>query len=477
MKIISTLTLSILSILSLNAQSNPEILSKIHTEVMNNSEAYQQLAKATESIGHRTTGTENGHLAEEYAASLLKEYGYDVIFQEFEFKGWKRNSLTLVINGEDIKAVSLAHSPAYADVSGEIIYLGNGLQEDYTKLRNRLTDKIVLVSLGLVEDTPKGTKNLHRSEKTALAAEYGAKGIILYNQAKGDILLTGTASVTGDIIDLPAINITYEDGQRVLNDLQNKPLTASIKMKNDVGPMKGRNIIARRIGKELPKEKIVLGGHLDSWDLATGAIDNGVGSFSIIDVARTYKKLDLENKRTIEFVLFMGEEIGLLGSKHYVNSAMKDGSIHQIKAMSNMDMTTNPKVYFASTEETLDPLDQLAIDIREYIPDFKEKSIQNVGLHSDHQPFMLQGIPIIGLAQSQFKEGALNCYHADCDTFDFVEEVGLKNNVLTQTYLMYMLSNRNDFPAKRWSENEIKEQMIKGNLETPLRISGDWRWK
>lgn len=477
MKIIPILALTMFSSVSLKAQTNAEALFKINAEVMQHSEAYQQLEKATVNVGPRTTGTKNGRLAEEYAATLLKDYGYDVTFQEFEFKGWNRQSLAVKIDGEEVKAVALAHSPALADVSGEIVFLGNGLKEDYNKLRNSLNGKIVLVALGLMEDTPKGTKNLHRSEKTALAAEYGAKGIILYNQAKGDILLTGTASVTGEIIDIPAVNITYEEGHRILDKLQNKPMSAQIKMKNEVGPMKARNIIARRVGTELPNEKIVLGGHLDSWDLATGAIDNGVGSFSIIDVARTLKKLNLPHKRTIEFVLFMGEEVGLLGSKHYVKTALKDGSIHQIKAMSNMDMTTNPKVYYASTDETLAFLDQLALDIQVYIPDFKEKSIQEVGLHSDHQPFMLEGIPIIGLGESQFKKGALNCYHADCDTFDFVEEIGLKNNVITQTYLLHVLSNEKDFPAKRWTEDEIKAQLIKGNLETPLRISGDWRWK
>ena len=461
---------------NLLAQTNQQVLDLINNEVQQNSEAYQQLKKATETIGHRATGTENGRKAEEYAADLLRSYGYDVSFQEFTFSGWNRKSLDLKINNQPIKAVALAHSPANVSVSGELIDLGNGLEEDYKKIGDKVKGKIVFAALGLLDETPNEIENLHRSEKTALAEKYGAKGIILFNRPAGGILLTGTASVTGEIIKIPAINISLEDGLKIKENLTKGNEIAKIKMKNDVGQMKGRNIIAKKIGSKFPNEKIVLGGHLDSWDLATGAIDNGVGSFSVMDIARTYKKLNLQNDRTIEFVLFMGEEVGLIGSKYYVNQALKDGSINQIKAMSNMDMTTNPKSYYSTMESNLPILTDYANDVQKVIPDFKLKTFASVDLHSDHQPFMLQGLPIIGLSDSQFTKGALNCYHANCDTFDYVEEIGLKNNVILETYLLYRLSNLKEIPSKRWNEQEIKEALIKGNLETPLRISGDWRW-
>lgn len=471
------LTLGLISTtMSLSAQTNQQVLELINKEVQQNSEAYQQLKKATETIGHRATGTENGRIAEEYAANLLRSYGYDVSFQEFTFSGWNRKSLDLKINNQPIKAVALAHSPANVSLSGELIDLGNGLEEDYKKIGDKVKGKIVFAALGLLEGTPKEIENLHRSEKTALAEKYGAKGIILFNRPAGGILLTGTASVTGEIIKIPAINISLEDGLKIKEDLSKGKEIAKIEMKNDVGQMKGRNIIAKKIGSKFPNEKIVLGGHLDSWDLATGAIDNGVGSFSVMDIARTYKKLNLQNDRTIEFVLFMGEEVGLIGSKYYVNQALKDGSINQIKAMSNMDMTTNPKSYYSTMESNLPILTDYANDVQKVIPDFKLKTFASVDLHSDHQPFMLQGVPIIGLSDSQFTKGALNCYHANCDTFDYVEEIGLKNNVILETYLLYRLSNLKEIPSKRWNEQEIKEALIKGNLETPLRISGDWRW-
>ena len=170
------------STMLLSAQTNQQVLDLINQEVEVNSEAYTQLKKATETIGHRATGTENGKKAEEYGASLLRSYGYDVSFQEFTFNGWNRKSLDLKVNNQPIKAVALAHSPANVKLSGELIDLGNGLEDDYKRLGDKVKGKIVFAALGLLDGTAKETENLHRSEKTALAEKYGAKGIILFNR-------------------------------------------------------------------------------------------------------------------------------------------------------------------------------------------------------------------------------------------------------------------------------------------------------
>lgn len=459
------------------AQQNLEILEKIKYEVEINSEAYTQLKLATETIGHRATGTDNGDKAEQFAAQLLESYGYEVEMQPFYFNGWNRGSLKLIVNGDYINAVALAHSPEKAEVSNKLVDLGNGLEEDYLKLKEKLNGKIVFATIGLLDGTPENVKNLHRSEKTALAEKYGASGIILFNKAKGNILLTGTASVTGDIIKIPSINISYEDGLKIKKSLKAGAVKAEIAMANEVRPMKGSNIIARLKGKAKPDEVVVLGGHLDSWDLATGAIDNGVGSFSVIDVARTMKKLKIDNDRTIEFVLFMGEEVGLLGSKHYVKEAIKKGTIKYIKSMSNLDMTYDPKAFSSTMNPNNKFLQEVSRDVLNYATDFDEYPSIGLGLHSDHQPFMLQGIPIVGLSKSQFKPGALDCYHANCDELKFVTPEALKNNVVLQSYLLYQLANIKDFPYKRWTEDEIKNELIKANLDTPLKISGEWRWK
>ena len=324
-----------------------EAFASINAEVQQNSKAYATLKYATETIGHRLTGSVNGSKAETYAYNLLKSYGFkNVKYQPFEVESWSRGSLTVkmgnsVTNLQPVKSVSLAHSPVAADVTLEVVDMGNGLEEDYAKDPSKVEGKIALVYLGVLPGSKPGTPSLHRSEKTAISTKFGAKGIIVINTAAGGILLTGTASVTGKLIPIPAVCISKEDGLAYKEALLKEKQFASISMTNFSGLIKARNVVVTIKGSELPKEKIVVGGHLDSWDLATGAIDNGIGSFSVLDMARTFAALNLRPSRTVEFVMFMGEEEGLLGSKAYIEAAIKGKSIDQIRYMFNYDMTND----------------------------------------------------------------------------------------------------------------------------------------
>ncbi|MCY7359405.1 MAG: M28 family peptidase, partial [Rudanella sp.] len=300
-----------------------KVFSRINADVLKNGRAYETLTDASQRIGHRLTGSNNGARAEQYAYDLLRSYGFkDVRYEAFEVESWMRDTVTLSVvpnksdNFRDLKVVSLAHSPVEAHVRGEIVDVGNGLEGDFTIVKDKLKGKIALVNIGL--SNAKGARNLHRSEKTALAIQHGAIGVIMVNLVPGNVLLTGTASVTGKLIPIPAVCIAYESGVALRQWLaeENKDhLHAVIDMTNTSRKIKARNVVATIRGTEFPNEKIVIGGHLDSWDLATGAIDNGIGSFSVLDIARTFRKLKLKPRRTIEFVMFMGEEQGLLGSR------------------------------------------------------------------------------------------------------------------------------------------------------------------
>ncbi|HRP31448.1 MAG TPA: M28 family peptidase [Agriterribacter sp.] len=464
---------------SVTAQQYPEwdaVFSRITREVTQHSEAYGQLKNITQQVGHRLTGSAQGEKAETFAYQLLALYGLNTRYQTFEAESWSRGSLAVEINHQKYRSVALAHSPVKTDITGSMVDMGNGLEEDYQQNPEAAKGKIILTTIGILPGSRQGLQNLHRSEKTALAIRYGAKGIIFINAAPGNILLTGTASVTGKIIPIPAVCIGNNDGMQLKSQLQSTPAVAHISMFNFAGKIKSRNIIAVIPGKTKPKEKIVIGGHLDSWDLATGAIDNGIGAFSVIDIARTFKSLNLQPARTIEFVLFMGEEQGLLGSKAYTNNAIADGSIAEIKYMFNLDMSNNPKG-FSATSTGDKPLFQSIGTIANSIDtSFTNTFRSGFGLHSDHQPFMLQGIPIAGLMGSLSKE-ALQCYHADCDDFNLVNEPELKNTVRFAAMLLYGLADAPELNAKRLSDGELKEALINSQLEKPLKISGDWRWE
>ena len=320
------------------------------------------------------------------------------------------------------------------------------------------------------------SKNLHRSEKTALAIKYGASGIIIFNTGPGGVLLTGTASVTGKLIPIPAVCIGLEDGMKIKELLKKEVVDANISMTNQSGLIKARNVIATLKGSELTKEKIVVGGHLDSWDLATGAIDNGIGSFSILDMARTFSILKLKPKRNIEFVMFMGEEQGLLGSKAYVDKALKNGSASQIKYMLNYDMTNDPKGYSSSSAESKELFQSIGTLAAAIDTSFKNTFTSGAGLHSDHQPFMLQGIPTGGAAGGKLPNNSGRCYHADCDAFDLVSEQGMKNTVRFNSMLIYGLADAIEIRAVRLTDIETRDFLLNNKLKEALEIAGDWRW-
>lgn len=129
--------LIIFSIILISGCTKPETLqetfTRIDQEVKQNAKAYATLQEATSTIGHRLTGSENGHKAEEYTFNKFKEYGFqDVQYQEFQVEAWSRGTVSLTIAGDSVKAVTLGHSPIQADVTGEVVDMGNGLEMDYS---------------------------------------------------------------------------------------------------------------------------------------------------------------------------------------------------------------------------------------------------------------------------------------------------------------------------------------------------------
>ena len=453
-----------------------EIFNRINDEVAKNSKAYTSLQTETQTIGHRLTGSPNGAKAEAFAFDLLKSYGFQPEYQTFEAESWSRGSIEVTINNVKYNAVTLAHSPVKADLTGELVDLGNGLEDDYKANPDAAKGKIVFAALGILPGSKEGLHNLHRSEKTALAIKYGAKGIILFNAAPGAILLTGTASVTGKLIPIPAVCIGNDDGMKLKEQLKTASATAHITMTNFSGIVKARNVIATIKGKTIPNEKIIIGGHLDSWDLATGAIDNGIGSFSVMDMARTFKALNLQPERTVQFVLFMGEEEGLLGSKAFVQKATKDGSLSNVRYMLNFDMTNNPKGYSSGTEEDSTLIKSIGAMAKQTDTSFKNTFHSGLGLHSDHQPFMLEGVPTAG-ASGSLSKAIIDCYHADCDVFDKVKKDEIENTVRFGSMLLYGLADAPVLNATHMTDDVLKEKLLKSNLKEALQIEGEWKWK
>lgn len=472
--------LTISSGFELTDNNYKKVFSKIDSEVAQNSKVYKTLEESTRTIGHRLTGSENGNKAEQHTFELFRQYGFkDVKYQSFEVESWMRDTVTLSIaprnsdNFKEVPVVALAHSPVEAEIAGLIVDVGNGLEEDFEKKKDQIEGKVVLANIGLV-NAP-GKRNLHRSEKTALAIRYGAKAIIMVNQAPGKTLMTGTASVTGKLISIPAVCISQDSGYHLRLWIDDEgPLEAQIEMSNFSKPIQSRNVIATLKGKT--DEKIVIGGHLDSWDLATGAIDNGIGSYAVIDIARTFNALKIKPLKTIEFVMFMGEEQGLLGSKHYVQEAVASGDIKNIKYMMNIDMTNNPKGINAFGRKDMEPFfKEIGALIKEVYPGYANEFANKAGLHSDHQPFMIEGVPVTAM-MGQLEKAALNCYHADCDDIRYINKQQLENTVRIGSMYLYALATNPNLNTPLHTSEQARDFLISQGLKEELILGNSWKW-
>jgi len=107
---------------------------------------------------------------------------------------------------------------------------------------------------------------------------------------------------------------------------------------------------------------------------------------------------------------------------------------------------------------------------------FKNKFTNQSGLHSDHQPFMLEGVPVLGM-HSNLERSIYGCYHSDCDDFKLVNETHLRNTVRFGTMLLYAVANADKLPAMKMDSETTRQFMIDNNLREPLTLAGDWKWK
>jgi len=456
------------------------VLAGFEAEARENARGFEWLSWSGGAIGHRLTGSPQGARAEVAADSLFRLAGIPVVSHHpFSAQAWARGSVMLRLadgmGTEHLAAVALAQTPDSADVEGELVDMGNGLSTDYARNGARVAGHVALMNIGLVA-APEGTGNLHRSEKAALAIRHGAVGIVFVNNVDGGVLLTGTASIDGATIPVPAACIASEDGRRIRERLgRGDALRMGIRMTNRIGTVQARNVLAELRGTDLADEVVVVGGHLDSWDLATGATDNGLGAFSILDMARAVVASGVRPRRTLRFVLFMGEEQGLLGSEALVAAYKASGELRRVRCMVNMDMTGDPFGFgVVGPADWGVVVDSLMRPIQRMDTGFKAQLQEKAWLHSDHQSFLLAGVPVIN-PLCDLGGHVYGCYHSSCDDVHLVDPMDMVNNVRYVGALVLQLANADKLP-RGFTESELGERLRADGLEEKLRMAGQWRW-
>ncbi len=448
------------------SQTNSGWYSIIGSAYVDN-KSYSLLQHLCDEAGGRLVGSPMNEKALGIMKEELIKLEFDVRLERFKIPGWVRGDdevmMTIPINRK-LRAVALGYVDKTPFIDASLVFANRGYEEDYKNIDAK--NKIVLVT----SEQAAGKQEILRYEAIDIAAHHGAKAILFIKDQAGATTLAGVSNFQGHPSAIPAYSLTYEEGkwlQRLCENLI--PTTLRITTKSYCKETETANIVLTLPGEV--KDKIVVGAHFDSWDVGQGGIDNGMGTAILFDVARLIKTYSQKNYYTVEFVWFNGEELGLWGSKRYLEMHSQDN----IAAMINMDMTGSPTGFNAMGTDT-------------FIPFFKELAIklngfnlsQDIGnspwTNSDHQPFMIRGIPTI-TPQAHLENEMVKHYHDLGDTFDKVNKKYLSESAAVISILTKELSNNRDLKFTRRTEQETIEFLKKHKLDERLKKQKEWIFK
>jgi carboxypeptidase Q len=377
-----------------------------------------------------------------------------------------------VLSSFRVHAVSVAWAPALAPVKHvPIVDVGEGTEADFKKAGD-ISGKVVLVHTVVLKTWDDLFGEYSQAPPVIdLAVKGKAKAVAFMATREHDILYRHTNSNEGEIDKLPMVIVAREDGERIARLLAAGNLVwADLSIANQIGgAIRASNVIAEIKGSELPDEFVILGAHLDSWELGTGALDNGCNAALVIDALRAIKASGVKPRRSIRFILFSGEEEGLIGSRAYAV-----GHRHELDKAAGViiyDSGTGKTTGFslggrkddlATAKELIAPLAQF--DVKELHTDME--------WGTDHFDFMLEGVPTF--VADQEEANYLENYHAVSDTYDKVDFAQLKKDVAEAAALSVGLA---DLPVKigpRLTRDQIEQTMRDSNSVDMLKANGIW---
>jgi len=340
---LSCAMIAIAGLLHAQTADDSVILRKMASEILSNGKAHDNLRVLTKQVGPRLSGSAGAEKAVKETARMLKEAGADtVILQECMVPHWvrgeKETAKLILANGKEqvLRVAALGNSvgtPA-AGVKANVIEVRNFAELDKLGAAGSIKGNIVFYNHPMDPTFIKtfmayGEAGPYRGRGPSMAAKYGAVGVIVRSLAsnRDDHPHTGATVYIDSLPKIPAIAISTNDADVLSKALMMK-MGSQVYFKTNCQMLpdaKSYNVIGVLRGSELPDEVLTVGGHLDSWDLAEGAHDDGTGCVQSIEVIRAFKALGIRPKRTIHAVMFMNEENGGRGGAKYAEQAKLDG--------------------------------------------------------------------------------------------------------------------------------------------------------
>jgi len=476
---LSALTALLLGVATASAQSAStttgkatatadEEIARIVGYSMTRGGASNFLETLTDTIGGRITGSPESRATAELILKTLKEAGFaDAHFEEYELGSvWKHGTAT----GEVISPVRRAlYIGSYGWVPGtpgpiEVPVVDFGAAEEgHVPKPEQVRGAAVIVDL-----RSSGVSSAYAGTREILARQLGEAGAaaMFIVSDKPDRMVYTSAFGFYPRGPLPVISIASEDAAFLRRLLARGAVKVRLDVQNSfaASPGRERNVVAEIAGSD-PGEMVLLTAHFDSWDPAQGANDNGAGVATVLEAARVLKTLKIQLKHKIRFVFFSGEEQLANGSRAYIEQ--HKGELDKIRAMINTDSGAQAPLGLqlngrpdleAVTKELLRPL----------VPFGAERTFMDADFDSDHESFMVVGVPAYEL---KVEHGDYDVrHHTIVDTFERIDPAMLGMHTAVMAVIGYQFANADKRPGPRLSHAEVLELLKRTGLEPLYRL-------
>jgi hypothetical protein len=434
------------------------------------------LQSLTDGIGGRATGSEANLAAVEWALARFRDAGVDARKEGFQMPAlWLERSAHATIRGTRVFSPRIAAAPFSAPtpaggLTAPLVDGGHGSPEDFARLGVGARGAWVMIETEPLEDLDglfreyAATADLE--QRTAAA---GLAGIV-YQSSRPNNVLARHNAWGGPGNRLPIVMMERDGAARALRLLRaGRPLTLTVTLDlRTGGPYESFNVIGEIRGASKPDEVVVVGAHLDSWDLGDGALDNGANVSMLIDIARQIRRLGLRPARTIRFVLWNGEEQILIGSWRYTQAHRAELDRHVMA--SSYDIGTGRITGFftggqpeiaAATTQALAPVTGLG--------PFTQIDVPIVG--TDNFDFMMEGVATLVANQESANYGPN--YHARSDTYDKADLDQLRLNAAIAATVTWWYANAPVTWTRR-TRADIERLMAETDLDDQMKAFNVW---
>lgn len=461
-----------------DASNCAQVAAKLLPIIMGPSPMEENLRRLTDEIGGRVTGSPEMAKAVEWAAGAFRASNIDVHTEKYTLPTtWSEGDTRLELLGPvkfPIRLKSTGWSPATppGGIDARVIDVGYGTEDDFAKA-GALNGSVILVYTDIGSTWADLFREYMRDPAILEHALKGGAAAILWMGARERLLpYRDTNSLNGEIDKIPQAVLAREDAKRLARTIAAYPgkVRVHLDMPNKIGgPIEQQNVIGEIRGFEKPDEAVILGAHLDSWELGTGALDDGCNAVLVIEAARAIKATGLLPRRTMRFILFSGEEQGTIGSREYVK--VHRAELDRVRAMITFDEGVGRVTGYslggrrdieAGVREILKPLESWGANNHTYDAFFG----------TDNLDFLLQGVPT--LVANQEEANYLPNYHAASDTLDKVDMRELKLHTVLAALTAWGIADRTEPLGKRLTRSEIEGQMKETGLDQQMKTLGYW---